>query len=98
MAENIHPKALQIPSISGLANRIQEIINELYEDNKKLKAENEINTKENLEYEETLKNLNNQINITLNIFKLSYNINDKIEKKIELVVEDAKTYKEIGYV
>ncbi|CAG8847945.1 10668_t:CDS:1, partial [Racocetra persica] len=64
-------------------------------ENKKIKTENEENTKENLSYEKTLKNLNSQINIVLNLFKTKYNTNDPIEKKMEEVVKLAKATTEI---
>ncbi|CAG8845676.1 30758_t:CDS:1, partial [Racocetra persica] len=52
-------------------------------ENKKIKAENDENTKENLQYEETLKTLDSNINTAISLFNVKYNINDPIEKRMK---------------
>ncbi|CAG8764424.1 17627_t:CDS:2, partial [Racocetra persica] len=83
--ENVRPKVLQIPSGSGELDRIQRIIKTLSADKKKLQEEIELLKSNNPLYEETLKTLNSNINTTISMFNVKFNINDPIEKRMEQI-------------
>ncbi|CAG8777639.1 21755_t:CDS:2, partial [Racocetra persica] len=81
--ENVHPKVLQIPSSSGELDRIQEIINTLSADKKKLQDEIELLKLNNplLEQEnKDLKDANNNLKKENDNLKTS---NDTLKKKMK---------------
>ncbi|CAG8801784.1 2160_t:CDS:2, partial [Racocetra fulgida] len=87
MIDDLVKEILQIPSISGQANHIQEIINELNTENKTLKNENEELKKNNSEVLKIFKEENEKLKTQVND---KNNNNTSLKQQLENCNKDLK--------